>query len=267
MLLPNENESNFMRLNSITSEKDDYITLYSAKSYSENRLAVFNTLVYYDFLNIDYVTDIEYTFLQVPGYVFTIKEYERESTNSGWLIKDWQEISFSDKEKLLQRIYYGKYPSVEPITSANEALDNLPTTDATAGIEIVEKFVEYLNDFIVGNVSIEDIHNIVKGRYTFIISDEISNQLSKFYKTKSQESYRLNTLLGWLSKTDLPIKSIHITNPEHFINENIKTQYAKEFILIKCDLSTTGDIQINEKVVFFIYGKQIAGIKLISDCI
>ena len=51
MLLPNEHESNFMRLNSITSEKDDYITLYSSRTSSVDRLTVFNTLIYY-------VTDI-----------------------------------------------------------------------------------------------------------------------------------------------------------------------------------------------------------------
>ena len=109
MLLPNEHESNFMRLNSLTSEKDDYITLYSSKENHTNRLTVFNTLVYYGYLNIEYVSDIEYTFLQVPGYSFTIKEFEREFTNSGWLISSWQEMNDHDKNQLLQRLYNGNF--------------------------------------------------------------------------------------------------------------------------------------------------------------
>lgn len=268
MLLPNEHESNFMRLNSITSEKDDYITLYSSKNENENenRLTVFNTLVYYGYLNVDYVTDIEYTFLQVPGYTFTIKEYERESTNSGWLIKDWCEISNPDKETLLQRIYKGKYFARVLKESDNTLSSTEPQIDATTAIDRVKQFVEYLNDYITNKSSISEINNAVKGRYTFIISDELCNQLSKLYKTKTQKSYRLETLLGWLGNPNLPIKSIQISNPELFVNENIRTDYSNGYTLIKCELSTTGDLQIKEQIVFFIYENQIAGVKFISDC-
>lgn len=266
MLLPNEHESNFMRLNSITSEKDDYIALYSSNCISPSKLSVFNTLVYYDYLNIDYVTDIRYTFLQVPGYIFTVKECERESTNSGWLISDWREMSNSDKETLLQRIYNGKYSSRESVESKNTPHDNVPQMDATSAVEKVEQFVKYLNNYISDKSSVNEINNAVKGRYTFIISDELCNQLSKYYKRKVQKSYRIDTLLGWLGNASSPIKSILISNPELFVNENIRPDYSSGYTLIKCELSTTGDIQISEQVVFFIYENQIAGVKFISDC-
>ncbi|MDE6094598.1 MAG: hypothetical protein K2G52_00235, partial [Muribaculaceae bacterium] len=220
MLLPNEHESNFMRLNSITSEKDDYITLYTSKCQNVNRLTVFNTLVYYGYLNIDYVTDIEYTFLQVPGYTFTIKEYERESTNSGWLIKDWNEISNVEKESTLQRLYNGNYSTRVSSKSENVPSNSAPKIESTAAVEKVTQFVKYLNDYITNKSSVSEINNAVKGRYTFIISDELCNQLTKYYKTKSQKSYRLETLLGWLGKTNSPIKSIQVLNPELFVNEN-----------------------------------------------
>lgn len=265
MILPNEHESNFMRLNSITSEKDDYITLYSSKCQDKNRLIVFNTLVYYDYLNIDYVTDIEYTFLQVPGYIFTIKEYERESTNSGWLIKDWREISKANKEALLQRIYNGKYSDCISITPENNLSNNTQQIDVATAIDKVKQFVKYLNDYISNKSSMIEINNSVKGRYTFIISDELCDQLSKYYKTKAQESYRIETLLDWLGKPNSPVKSIKISNPELFVNENIRPDYHNRYTLIKCELSTTGNLQINEQVVFFIYENQIAGVKYISD--
>lgn len=266
MLLPNEHESNFMRLNSITSEKDDYITLYSSKCQNVNKLTVFNTLVYYGYLNIDYVTDIEYTFLQVPGYMFTIKEYERESTNSGWLIKDWNAISNAEKESILQRLYNGNYSA--HVSNKPESIpSNIgPQIDSTAAVEKVKQFVKYLNDYITNKSSVNEINNAVKGRYTFIISDELCNQLSKYYKTKAQKSYRLETLLGWLGKTNSPIKSIQVSNPELFVNEDIRPDYSNGYTLIKCELSTTGNLQINEHVVFFIYEDQIAGVKFISDC-
>lgn len=266
MLLPNEHESNFMRLNSITSEKDDYITLYSSSCRDNNRLTVFNTLIYYNCLNIDYVCDIEYTFLQVPGYIFTIKEFERESTNSGWLIKEWHKISNAEKESLLQRIYNGKYsPGAQKET---EVLSSPSTqqTDTTAAIAKVKLFVKYLNNYITNKSSSNEIMKLVKGRYTFIISDGISNQLCKYYKNKAQKSYRIDALLGWLGNVNSPIQSIHISNPEIFEDENIRPEYQNGYALIKCELSTKGGLQINEQVVFFIYGDQIAGVKFFSDC-
>ena len=266
MLLPNEHESNFMRLNSITSEKDDYITLYSSNCISPSRLSVFNTLVYYGYLNIEYITDIRYTFLQVPGYIFTIEECERESTNSGWLINDWSEISNTDKEAILQRIYNGKYSARVSKEVENTLSNNLPQIDATLAINKIEQFVKYLNDYIANKSSVDEIKNAIKGRYTFIISDELCKQLSKYYKTKVQNSYRIETLLGWLGKANSPIKSIQVLNPELFVDENIRPEYANGYTLIKCELSTTGDLQIIEQVVFFIYENQIAGVKFISDC-
>lgn len=266
MLLPNEHESNFMRLNSITSEKDDYITLYSSSCRDNNRLTVFNTLIYYNCLNIDYVCDIEYTFLQVPGYIFTIKEFERESTNSGWLIKEWHKISNAEKESLLQRIYNGKYsPGAQKET---EVLSSPSTqqTDTTAAIAKVKLFVKYLNNYITNKSSSNEIMKLVKGRYTFIISDGISNQLCKYYMNKAQKSYRIDALLGWLGNVNSPIQSIHISNPEIFEDENIRPEYQNGYALIKCELSTKGGLQINEQVVFFIYGDQIAGVKFFSDC-
>lgn len=266
ILLPNEHESNFMRLNSITSEKDDYITLYSSICNPTNKLTVFNTLVYYGYLNIEYVTDIRYTFLQVPGYVFTIKECERESTNSGWLICEWDEISDNEKESLLQRIYNGKYTARKLENPEVVLSQNASKLDYATAIDKVEQFVKYLNDYIINKTSINEINDAIKGRYTFIISGELCNQLSKYYKNKLQNSYRIETLLDWLGKANSPIKSIKVLNPEPFVNENIRPEYADGYTLIKCELSSEGDMHISEQVVFFIYENQIAGIKFISDC-
>ena len=56
------------------------------------------------------------------------------------------------------------------------------------------------------------------------------------------------------------------SNLEQFNNENIRPDYANGYTLIKGELATTGDIQIKEEIVFFIYENQIAGVKFISDC-
>ncbi len=266
MLLPNEHELDFMHLYSITSEKEDYITLYSSDCSPVNRLTVFNTLVYYGNLDIEYVTDIEFTFLQVPGYSFTVKEFERESTNSGWLISEWKEITPEDKMEILQRLYNGLYmdrPDKNTQTDKQQKPDKIPTGEA---IQKVEAFVRDLNEWINGKSDSTDIDRAVKGRFHFTIADELCDRLSEHYKTKKQVSYSMDTLLAWLRHSDTPVKTIAISNPELFENENIRPDYTSRFTLIKCDLSTTGDIQLTEKVVFFIYGNQIAGVKSISYC-
>lgn len=267
MLLPNEHESNFMRLNSITSEKDDYITLYSSHSSVVDRLTVFNTLVYYGFLNIEYVSDIEYTFLQVPGYAFTIKEFERESTNSGWLIKSWQQMDMKEKNLILNDLYHGKYIQThatpreqEPILTKSEKADMACT--------MVNKFVSLLSNYAStkDKATLDSINNAIKGRYTFIITDEVTNQLAKFFNSKVQKSYKMDTLTGWLGSVKSPIQSISINNVKPFEHEYVRPEYSDGYTLISGELSTEGDLKVSEQVVFFIYENQIAGIKLISDC-
>ena len=166
----------------------------------------------------------------------------------------------------MQRIYNGKYSDCISITPENNLSNNTQQIDVATAIDKVKQFVKYLNDYISNKSSMIEINNSVKGRYTFIISDELCDQLSKYYKTKAQESYRIETLLDWLGKPNSPVKSIKISNPELFVNENIRPDYHNRYTLIKCELSTTGNLQINEQVVFFIYENQIAGVKYISDC-
>lgn len=268
MLLPNEHESNFMRLNTITSEKDDYITLYSAQENPVNRLTVFNTLIYYGYLNIDYVSDIEYTLLQVPGYAFTIKEFERESTNSGWLIHSWKQMSDSDKSLLLERLYNGKYNGTPTKGDSVGKSKHLKSEDMDKACCMVQEFVTLLDGYIsTKNQSfLDSINSIVKGRYTFIISDDISNRLAKFFAGKTQKSYKLDSLTRWLGNAKSPIKTIFAENVQPFQNVAMKSEYSEGYTLISCNLSTNGDLKIEEQVIFFIYENQIAGIKLISDC-
>lgn len=268
MLLPNENESNFMSLYSITADKDDYITLYSSKANKVNRLSVFNTLVYYGYLNIEYVSDIEYTFLQVPGYSFSIKEFERDSTNSGWLISSWQQISNGEKIELLNRLYNGKYAPkpAEVIPQQDTIIDKSEREDTAC--KLVNQFICDLNEFVTTKslIARDSIEKAVTGRYTFIISDELSNQLANFFNSKLRDSYKIENLMGWLDNKNSPVKAISGDSIHVFISDAIRPEYSEGYTLVSCNLSTDGDLKLTEQVVFFIYDKQIAGIKLISDC-
>lgn len=105
MLMPDDHETNFMSLHRITTEKDDYITLYNAKKNHIDETSVFYSYVYNGLLDIDYVKDLEFIFLQVPGYTFSIKQIERDTYNSGWLIHSFNKMSNADKQQFLDSFY------------------------------------------------------------------------------------------------------------------------------------------------------------------
>lgn len=105
MLMPDDHETNFMSLNRITTEKDDYITYYANKNFHIDETSVFFSLVYNGLLDIEYVSDLQFVFFQVPGYRFSIKYFERETDNSGWLINSFEKVNDREKENNLNYIF------------------------------------------------------------------------------------------------------------------------------------------------------------------
>lgn len=96
MLYPDDHETSFMSLSRITTENNDLISLYTNKEYKTDQLAVFLALVYNNLLTIEYVEDIEFVFYQVPNHVFRVKFFERDSSNSGWLISSFSKLTIND---------------------------------------------------------------------------------------------------------------------------------------------------------------------------
>lgn len=89
-LLPTDNEVNFIALQSVTTANAQNITLYNGKTHVNDRLSVFNCLVYNNLLKIDNVQELSYCFTQVKGYEFFVKNFMRDEKNAGWLIYDVQ---------------------------------------------------------------------------------------------------------------------------------------------------------------------------------
>lgn len=100
-LYPDDHETNFMSLAKMTKEAYKYASCYTNKDYTVDQTSVFLTLIQYGILKIEHVTELEFLFLQVPGYGFTIKNIERESLNSGWLINSFFKMTSQEKKKFL----------------------------------------------------------------------------------------------------------------------------------------------------------------------
>lgn len=85
-IMPNDNEQFFMSVPKTTTEAYKLIDDYVKKGYKADALSTFLALVRSNQLKIEYVSDVEFTFHQVPNYIFTVKYFEREDKNAGWLI-------------------------------------------------------------------------------------------------------------------------------------------------------------------------------------
>ncbi len=84
---PVEHDIRFMALNRVTSSDRKAILNYAPAGWKPDETSVFFGLVYAGVLTVEYVDQLEFVYGQVPGFVFTIRYFERdETTNSGWLI-------------------------------------------------------------------------------------------------------------------------------------------------------------------------------------
>lgn len=110
-IMPNDHEQSFMSLKRVTNETSRYIDDFAKDGYVAEPLSVFLTLVRCGQLKIDYVSDVEFFFLQVPNYCFSVKYFERNDINLGWLINTFTKCSVLDKVNILsslRRVYNKK---------------------------------------------------------------------------------------------------------------------------------------------------------------
>lgn len=72
-----------------------------------DRCSTFVNLVKAGKLQFDHTKTIKFHFFQVPNYVFTVERFDRDGTNSGWLINSLKPADEAEKtaqkSQLLQR--------------------------------------------------------------------------------------------------------------------------------------------------------------------
>lgn len=105
MLLPNDHETNFLSLHRMTKDTPKQSMRFARKDFSIDETSVFFTLVSMGLLKIEFVTDLQFVFYQVPGYKFVIRYYEREKANCGWLISSFERISEKEKEEFISKMH------------------------------------------------------------------------------------------------------------------------------------------------------------------
>lgn len=104
-IMPNDNEQFFQSVKKVTAETYKYIDDYVKKEYNADALSTFLALVRHNQLKIEAISDVQFIFLQVPDYIFSVKYFERNDMNAGWLIDSCREISDTEKDLLLKAIH------------------------------------------------------------------------------------------------------------------------------------------------------------------
>ena len=121
---PNDHEMSFMSLSKITDGSNRYIDDYAKDGYEADALSIFLTLARCGQLKINNVSDVEFVFLQVPGYIFSVKHYERESMNVGWLINSFEKCDETYKTEILSSL---RPLSSQPYESPNDSVFGTPS--------------------------------------------------------------------------------------------------------------------------------------------
>ena len=95
---PNSQETNFLSLNMLFKNRKCLPQLMPEKFQFDN-LSAFLTLIYEGILTFKFVSEVRYSLLEIPGCIIKIKDFQRNTLNSGWLIYDILQVDETEKLK------------------------------------------------------------------------------------------------------------------------------------------------------------------------
>jgi hypothetical protein len=99
---PSSNETDFINLKRALEDKD-HLQYYSSKDYTPDYLTVFYYMLNSGLVKFEYVEEVIYHIIDLPGWCIKVKEFNRNEMNSGWLISDVIKNS-SDKISYLKTL-------------------------------------------------------------------------------------------------------------------------------------------------------------------
>lgn len=146
MLYPDDHEIRFISLGRMTKEQPFNVSRFMSKGFEYDPTSAFVYLVKSGKLIIEYVDELEFIFTQIPGYVFSIKYFEREFGKLGWLINRFENISTKEKINLLQRLNIDCIEQISEkekesvdATTLNEELISETDSIACSAVNNIEK--------------------------------------------------------------------------------------------------------------------------------
>lgn len=90
---PSSNDTEFMNIDRVSSDKVNISNYFYKSDTYKDQLPLFVTECLNGHLVIDQVNSIHYYFDQIKGWSFEIKQYNRRTKNSGWLISSLVKVN------------------------------------------------------------------------------------------------------------------------------------------------------------------------------
>ena len=116
-LSPSENETNFIGLSKIF---DNNKLPAATASFHYDQMTLFYYFMAQGDLKLKYVDEIEYHYLGIPGWIFSVKEYIREGYNTGWLISNLLQADQEQKLAYLKEKLFIANPEIPNTTRNND---------------------------------------------------------------------------------------------------------------------------------------------------
>lgn len=98
-LPPISNETDFMSLKKALDDVN-HLNYYASESFEINTLSIFFYCLNTGLIKFDYVQEIRYHVLDIPGWCIKVKDFNRLEMNSGWLIYDLTTNTLGTKDYL-----------------------------------------------------------------------------------------------------------------------------------------------------------------------
>lgn len=102
---PMNHELSFMGLFDVFNDYEN-ISEYTFKEYEPDNLSIFLFLVKSKEIKYVRVNSIQYHFLQIPNWIFTVDYFNRPYTNSGWLISSVLNVNNLEKKEYKKNNLY-----------------------------------------------------------------------------------------------------------------------------------------------------------------
>lgn len=84
---PSSHETDFINLKRAL-EDTDYLHYYASKDYNPDLLSIFFYLIKAGIIKYEYVEEVVYHIIEIPGWYIKVRDFNRNDLNSGWLITD-----------------------------------------------------------------------------------------------------------------------------------------------------------------------------------
>lgn len=202
MLNPDGHETNFISLRRVTTDQPHDIERFMSKSFDYDATSVFTYLVYNRKLKIDYVDDLEFIFTQIPGYIFHVSYFDRESSNSGWLISTFYKSSQENKDAFLSSLH--SRTNHEALVADTNIQANNEITDDSA---IVNNSIDFRDIFVTRTcekaAQLNDYLNFLSSKR------KMNSEMKRYLKERILSLFDYNTLT-YLRYPDNTVECVNV---------------------------------------------------------